>query len=241
MYFGDGPPISLDFAYLGTESKRTLRRINLKTTPIKPVTEETEKPKPLFQRCIEVPVNDIIEKGHGQFHYIPWAAAWTRLKEYFPAAVYDIKKFGPDQLPYQKTDFGVFVWVEVTIEDVIMEEILPVMDNRMNAIENPTARDINDSIKRCLVKAMALHGFGIQCWLGDDVHKQEPSERKLTPPPAMPGLISEPQRKRLFAISQDLGWTQEEIKDLIKRYGYDSTQEITKQDYESICNEIQAK
>jgi len=54
-------------------------------------------------------------------------------------------------------------------------------------------------------------------------------------------IISEPQRKRLFAISKQHEWTTESVKELISQYGYESTKEITKEHYEAICNLIEGK
>ena len=49
-------------------------------------------------------------------------------------------------------------------------------------------------------------------------------------------LISDPQRKRLFAIAMGVGMGKETFKDWLKwGYDYDSSTEITRDDYEEIC------
>lgn len=50
--------------------------------------------------------------------------------------------------------------------------------------------------------------------------------------------ISQPQAARLFAISNEKGWSQKDLKDLIETYGYESTKDITKADYDKICADI---
>lgn len=48
-------------------------------------------------------------------------------------------------------------------------------------------------------------------------------------------VISDAQRKRLFAISREIGWTNEEIKDFLQReYAIDSTADIPRSKYDEI-------
>lgn len=51
-------------------------------------------------------------------------------------------------------------------------------------------------------------------------------------------VITEAQRKRLFAISKG---NNDLLKDVISRYGYEHTKDIRKIDYEKICSEVEAK
>jgi len=51
--------------------------------------------------------------------------------------------------------------------------------------------------------------------------------------------ITEKQRKRLFAISKQAGLSEDDVKKVIGAYGYDKTSDITMNDYEKICNEIE--
>jgi hypothetical protein len=73
---------------------------------------------------------------------------------------------------------------------------LPVMDHRNQAIKNPNAFEVNKNMMRCLVKAIACHGLGIQLYAGEDlpledlsvkdkpkVEAKEPSGNIATPKP----------------------------------------------------------
>lgn len=51
------------------------------------------------------------------------------------------------------------------------------------------------------------------------------------------GVISEAQAKRMFAISQG---NAELCKDVIGRYGYETSKDVLKKDYEAICKEIES-
>jgi len=54
-------------------------------------------------------------------------------------------------------------------------------------------------------------------------------------------LISEPQRKRLFAISKKAGWPNDDLKQYLQeRYGISHTSEIPKAKYEEICTWVES-
>lgn len=60
--------------------------------------------------------------------------------------------------------------------------------------------------------------------------KQEEAKKE-----AAPGIISAAQAKRMYAIS---GGDADLCKKVIARYGYTSSKEVEKKDYEAICDEI---
>jgi len=70
--------------------------------------------------------------------------------------------------------------------------------------------------------------------------KQSPPP-KQTPPPAPPpqsaDVITEAQAKRLFAIAKG---NADKVKEVIGKYGYESTKTIKKADYEKIAKEVEA-
>ena len=52
-------------------------------------------------------------------------------------------------------------------------------------------------------------------------------------------VISEAQAKRLFAISKSAGMSNDQIKDMAARYGYEHSRDILKADYDKLCQEAQ--
>lgn len=99
--------------------------------------------------------------------YLPWHKAWILVKRKFPGSIYYHK---PD---ITHPDGTVEVEVEVFImddsEDLHVEKFytsarLAVMNMYFGAIEKPNARDINDARQRCLVKALAFAGLGLNLW-----------------------------------------------------------------------------
>jgi hypothetical protein len=53
-------------------------------------------------------------------------------------------------------------------------------------------------------------------------------------------VISEPQRRRMYAIAGRGGWHEDEIKVLLKRHGFEHGNEVTRAKYDAICKELEA-
>ena len=113
-----------------------------------------------------VNVNDHVERK-GRFSYLSWPYAVAQLRLAEPTASWEVRRF--DGLPYLVTDLGYFVEVAVTVQGVCLSQIHPVLDGSNRPLLAPTAFDINTSIQRCLVKAIALHGLGLYIYAGEDL------------------------------------------------------------------------
>lgn len=103
----------------------------------------------------------------GKFNYLSWPFAVRALRENAPDATWRVLRF--DGLPYLKTECGFFVEVEVTVGGIALSQIHPVLNSNNRPIAEPTSFDINTSIQRCLVKAIALHGLGLFVFAGEDL------------------------------------------------------------------------
>lgn len=125
-----------------------------------------ENKKSVFEILSEIDTSSYQMNKNG-FTYLSWAHAWRATKKRFPNAQFEIINF--DNLPFQKTEIGYFVSVSVTIESTTHNEIMPVLDYANRPLKNPNVFDINKSHKRCLVKALALHGLGIHVFAGEDI------------------------------------------------------------------------
>ena len=71
-----------------------------------------------------------------------------------------------------------------------------------------------------------------------DRGNNKPQNTYQKPVQQTPKLISEAQRKRLFAIANG---NNEIAKRVLERHGYEKTEQIKVTDYEKICNEIEAE
>lgn len=96
-------------------------------------------------------------------------------------------------------------------------------------------------------RALALVGFGTQ--FAPEMEEGErlvdaPAQAKKTTqakPSAQKDapLISEPQRNRLFAIKRESGLTDEQMKAILKDFGYASSKDIRWVDYDKIVEKVE--
>jgi len=136
----------------------------------------------VFETLNKINVNEFKEKK-GSYDYLSWSDAVQYVLSEFPDATWETHEFdvpmnkgedfGWHKCPYMITDSGCFVKVSVTIEGITRTEVHAVMDNYNKAIKEPTATQINNSIKRCLVKCFALFGLGLYIYRGEDLPEDD--------------------------------------------------------------------
>ena len=113
--------------------------------------------------------SDGVEVKHGGLKYLKWSVAWHKLVSLYPDSTY---YFGdPITLP----DGTMMVRAGVTVEGLTHEMQLPVLDHRNKPLSQPNSFDYNTAQMRCLVKAIAMHGVGIDLYHGDNVNITEAS------------------------------------------------------------------
>ena len=117
-----------------------------------------------FRKLLSIDVSKHVERK-GQFDYLSWPFAVSQLRLADPEAIWEVKRF--NGLPFMETDLGFFVEVAVTVQGTTLSQIHPVLDGRNRPIPSPSTFDINTSIQRCLVKAIALHGLGLNVYAGE--------------------------------------------------------------------------
>ena len=120
----------------------------------------------VFKTLNNLNVSEHVEKKGG-FSYLSWTWAVSELRKAAPTATWEVIKF--NGVPFCKTECGYFVEVAVTVEGITLSQIHPVLDNRNKTLQSPDAFQINTSIQRCLVKAIALHGLGLYIYAGEDL------------------------------------------------------------------------
>lgn len=141
---------------------------------------ENQNKTSVYATLAKVDVKPLLEKK-GKLNYLSWAKAWGLVKSLYPDATYQIKEF-PEyirtnegwlatgrQLDYRQTPAGTEVEVTVTIGDQNYTSKLYVMDYKNKVIANPTYFEINKTQMRCLVKALAFAGLGLDVYAGEDL------------------------------------------------------------------------
>jgi hypothetical protein len=131
-----------------------------------------------FSELYKVDVSKHIEKK-GKFSYVSWPFAVAELKKRHPDATWEVCRF--DGAPFMSTNAGVFVEVAVTVNGCTLSQIHPVLNGQNRPIAQPNAFDINTSIQRALVKAIALHGLGLFVYAGEDLPEGESQEPEAPP------------------------------------------------------------
>ena len=146
-----------------------------------------------FAQLSAINVNGHVEKKGG-FSYLSWPYAVAQLRLADASATWEVRRF--NGLPYLATEAGVFVEVAVTVNGVTLSQIHPVLDGRNRPLLAPSAFDINSSLQRCLVKAIALHGLGLYIYAGEDLPQPVSSDAANdpvhhAPQPERPSLASD--------------------------------------------------
>ncbi len=146
-----------------------------------------EKKKSVFETLSAVDVSNHVEvismrKGPA-LKYVSWAWAWNMVKSIYPSANRVIEEFPEyrfnektgawyatgQMLDYRITPEGCEVKVTVTIENEKYSERLYVMDMRNQPVAKPNIAQINKTQQRCLVKALAMAGLGLNLYAGEDL------------------------------------------------------------------------
>ncbi len=181
-----------------------------------------------FVRLNAVNVSEHIEKK-GQFSYLSWPFAVAQLRQADPAATWEVRRF--EGLPYLKTEAGFFVEVAVTVQGVSLSQIHPVLDAKNRPIELPNAFDINTSIQRALVKAIALHGLGLYIYAGEDLPTTEQEHV-----PAAAATLAPDQITRIKVL---LGQSGTSLQRLLAYFRAASLAEIRAEDFDRVITTLE--
>lgn len=122
--------------------------------------------KSVFETLSSISTDNKVRKK-GQFWYVSWSNAVRELLKHYPSANWEFTQY--NGLPYLKTETGVFVECAVTVSGITRKQMMPILNHR-NAVERePDAAMVNKTQMRALTKAIALHGFGLDLWAGEDL------------------------------------------------------------------------
>ncbi|NCU72206.1 MAG: DUF1071 domain-containing protein [Candidatus Fonsibacter lacus] len=120
-----------------------------------------------MSELLKINVNDHTERK-GNLTYLSWAWAWAEVLKIDSAARWTAHEYNERPAMYLP-DGTAMVKVSVEIKGDIKTCVLPVMDNRNRAIQNPDAFSVNTAIMRCLAKCIAMFGLGLYIYAGEDL------------------------------------------------------------------------
>ena len=115
-----------------------------------------------YSEIAAINVNEHIEKKNN-LSYLSWAWAVDTLMRHDEDASWE---YG--ELHYLQ-DHTVMVYCTVKAFGHTRTAQLPVMDYKNKSIPNPDAVQVNVTMQRALVKAIALHGLGLYIYAGEDL------------------------------------------------------------------------
>ncbi len=178
--------------------------------------------------------------------YLSWANAWGLVKAIYPDATYKIKEYPnwqqlPDgtfqqvgTLDYRITSVGCEVEVTVNIEFTFLLKLnknsllnytqkLYPMDAKNEPIMKPSIKDINKAQMRCLVKALATAGLGLNIYAGDDLPSgadNTPKRREKAPQTNQGQQLNktEPTKQELMDYPITFNGTRTTMGILLKHY-----------------------
>ena len=206
------------------------------------------KPGNYFARLNAINVNAHVEKKGG-FSYLSWPFAVAQLRLADPTAYWEVRRF--NGLPYLASDAGVFVEVAVTVQGVTLSQIHPVLDGRNRPLMAPNAFDINTSLQRCLVKAIALHGLGLYVYAGEDLPQpaiEAANDSKTTPEPREPeprSNVRQPgkcitglQQAQIHKLVVETGT---ELKRLLEHFGIAQLQDLPAAEFTRVIRSLEKR
>lgn len=142
-----------------------------------------------FEKLNKINVDKHLEKKAG-FDFLKWARAVEMFMLEYPEAEIHTK-VNEHGFPafYSKTNEA-FVWITVTVDNVVRGNPYPVLDYRNKPITDPNVFDINTCLQRAMVKAFAMHGLGLYVFAGDSAPVEPPKP------------ITDAQHKKLVAFAE---------------------------------------
>ena len=210
------------------------------------MSDSSASPVNYFARLNAINVSEHIEKKGG-FSYLSWPFAVAQLRLADPTACWEVRRF--NGLPYLFSELGVFVEVAVTVQGVCLSQIHPVLDGRNRPILAPTSFDINTSIQRALVKAIALHGLGLYIYAGEDLPQpvSDAANDGAPPPAAKPSsqgplpapiaqTISAAQAVNIQRLALQSGT---DVSRVLDHFGVSSLKEIRVADYLRVVRSLE--
>jgi len=159
--------------------------------------------KSIYSQLASIDTSGKTEKK-GKFTYLSWTYAVDQLLQVYPEAKMEVST-NPDGLPFFSSGNGVFVHCKVTVDGVTREQWHPVMDFKNKSVASPDACQIHTSIQRCMTKAIAMHGLGLNIYAGEDLPLVEADEDLEDPASTTNGSQSLTKKEILEALRGAVG------------------------------------
>jgi hypothetical protein len=140
------------------------------------------KEKSVFEQLSALNLSSKTEK-RGNLTYLSWAHAWSECKKLFPDMTRTVYE-SETGMNYFTDGSTAWVKVGVTIQGQEHIDYLPVMDMRNQSVPlaNITSMQVNKTIQRSTVKALALHGLALNIYAKEDFPSESDSSMQAVKP-----------------------------------------------------------
>ena len=160
----------------------------------------SDKDQNYYVQLAAVDISKELEKKQN-LSYLSWSFAVDKLMRNDPQANWEF---------HQPEMYGDTMMISCTVtafgKPIRMH--LPVMDHKNQAIKNPDAFAVNKNMMRCLVKAIACHGLGINVYAGEDLPLDEDGHSTKAAPKAAvkPAPVQKAQAPTEIAGNEKSAW-----------------------------------
>jgi len=200
-------------------------------TPETNLIDENTKKESVFNELGAIKIKEKTKKK-GKYDYIPWADAWGVVLKKYPNTDFEILRDSEGRIYFGDDEIGYWVETKITIEEKSRSMILPILDYSNNTIKCLNIEHVNKAIMRCLVKNLALMGYGLKLYANEEIFSD--SEKQVI--------------DKIYITKEQV----KEVKDLIKKTGADEArflnmrkvervEEIAHGDFESVKADFNKK
>lgn len=179
--------------------------------------------KSVFEQLSALNLSSKVEK-RGNLSYLSWATAWAECKKLFPDMTRTVYE-SETGMNYFSDGATAWVKVGVTINGLEYIDYLPVMNhmNKSIPLANLTSFDVNKTIQRSTVKALALHGLALNIYAKEDFPEAtDGTPAKVAPKPASKVALAVGDanwEKVVNYVVDNIGLKSEDVfKNLSKKY-----------------------
>lgn len=150
------------------------------------------------------------------------------------------------------TENGYYVEVAVAVEGVTLSKVHPVLDLKNRPTQSPNSFDINTSIQRALVKAIALHGLGLCVYAGEDLAnldqasvvpaapvKDKPAPRQPAKPTPLRQVAATIDAKQQTRIQELIAETGAKLDRLLDYFAVESLGQIQASQYDRVIRSLE--
>ena len=151
--------------------------------------------KSVFEQLSSLNLASKVEK-RGNLSYISWATAWAECKKLFPDMTRTVYE-SETGMNYFTDGATAWVKVGVTINGQEHIDYLPIMNhmNKSIPLASLTSFDVNKSIQRSMVKALALHGLALNIY----------AKEEFMDTPEVAKVVAKPKGKTELNVG-DVNW-----------------------------------